>query len=183
MDTKLDLKQHLIDRGMNPDLYPVSYDHDESVVTFFLHNGTGDIVGYQQYRPLTTEKKVKNDPKNGRYYTYLPKDTDGVFGWDVINPADRTIYVVEGIFKAAVLHRLGHNAIAVLTSSPKRLKPWFRILRPIWNLVAIGDNDPAGQILINCVKKGFKSPVDLDEMLDEDIVQMLRVNAAGGSAP
>lgn len=177
----MDLRAHLVSRGMNPDLYQISYDHDELVITFWLHNGVGHIVGYQQYRPTTTEKKIKNDPRSGRYYTYLPDGTDGVFGWDVINPVDRTIYVVEGVFKAAKLHRLGYNAIAVLTSTPKRLKPWFRILRPTWNLVGIGDNDDAGQKLVNTVKNGFKSPVDLDEMTDEAVVEML--NAAGGSAP
>lgn len=167
------LREHLIQRGMNPDLYPICYDEDEKVITFWLHNGVGDIVGYQQYRPSVEEKKKKNDPKSGRYFTYLKQDKDGVFGWDVVNRDDRTIYIVEGVFKAAVLHRLGFNAIAVLTSTPKRLKPWFRILRQTWNLVAIGDNDDAGRKLVNIVGKGLQSPVDLDEMLDEDILELL----------
>lgn len=167
------LRQHLIDRGMNPDLYPICYDEEEGVITFWLHNGTGDLVGYQQYRPAVDEKKKKNDPKSGRYFTYLKQDKDGVFGWDVVDFNDRTIYIVEGVFKAAVLHRLGYNAIAVLTSTPKRLKPWFRILRQTWNLVAIGDNDDAGKKLVNIVGKGIQSPVDLDEMLDEDIIELI----------
>jgi DNA primase len=171
------LKQHLIDRGMDPSKYPVVYDHAEGIITFFLFNGTGSIVGYQQYRPSQPSKQKKNDPKSGRYYTYLPKETDGVFGLDVLNHADRTIYIVEGVFKAAVLHRLGYNAIAVLTSTPKRLKPWFKILRQTWNLVAIGDNDDAGQKLVNIVKNGFQSPTDLDEMSDEEIIQLLKNNS------
>lgn len=168
-----DLKQHLIERGMDPTKYPVAYDHAEGIITFLLYNGTGDLVGYQQYRPSQPSKQKKNDPKSGRYFTYLPKDTDGVFGWDVLNPDDRTIYIVEGVFKAAVLHRLGYNAIAVLTSTPKRLKPWFKILRQTWKLIAIGDNDDAGRKLVNIVKNGFQSPTDLDEMSDEDILSLL----------
>jgi DNA primase len=168
------LRKHLIERGMDPSKYPISYDNEEGIITFMLYNGTGSIVGYQQYRPSQPSKQKKNDPKSGRYYTYLPKDTDGVFGLDVLNPEDRTIYIVEGVFKASVLHRLGYNAIAVLTSTPKRLRPWFKILRQTWNLVAIGDNDSAGQKLVNIVKNGFQSPTDLDEMSDEDIKSLLR---------
>ena len=173
METQL---EHLISRGMDPSRYPVFYDPEEGIITFLLFNGMGDLVGYHQYRPDQASKQKKNDPKTGRYFTYLPKDTDGVFGLDVLNHTDRTIYVVEGVFKAAVLHRLGFNAIAVLTSTPKRLKPWFRILRATWNLVAIGDNDDAGKKLVNTVGRGFQSPLDLDEMSDEGLFELLENN-------
>ena len=173
METQL---EHLISRGMDPSRYPVFYDPEEGIITFLLFNGMGDLVGYQQYRPDQPSKQKKNDPKTGRYFTYLPKDTDGVFGLDVLNHTDRTIYVVEGVFKAAVLHRLGFNAIAVLTSTPKRLKPWFRILRQTWNLIAIGDPDDAGKKLVNTVGRGFQSPLDLDEMSDEGIFELLENN-------
>lgn len=169
-----ELINHLKDRGMDPSKYPIGFDTKEGVITWFLHNGTGDIVGYQQYRPAVDEKKKKNDPKSGRYYTHLPREVDGVFGWEQIDHQDRTIYVVEGIFKAATLHRLGYNSIAVLTSTPKRLKPWFKILRAAqWDLVGIGDNDPAGAKLVNIVGKGFQSREDVDEMAEPDIHQAL----------
>ena len=169
-------RNHLISRGMDPSRYPIFYDPEEGIITFLLFNYNGGVVGYQQYRPDQPSKQKKNDPKTGRYFTYLPKDTDGVFGLDVLDHTDRTIYIVEGVFKAAVLHRLGFNALAVLTSTPKRLKPWFRILRPTWNLVAIGDNDDAGRKLVNIVKRGFQSPQDLDEMSDEEILVLLKTN-------
>ena len=169
-------REHLISRGMDPSRYPISYDPEEGIITFLLFNYNGGLVGYQQYRPDQPSKQKKNDPKTGRYFTYLPKDTDGVFGLDVLDHTDRTIYIVEGVFKAAVLHRLGFNALAVLTSTPKRLKPWFKILRQTWNLVAIGDNDDAGRKLVNIVKRGFQSPQDLDEMSDEEILKLLKNN-------
>ncbi len=172
------LADHLRNRGMNPDLYRVAYDEEERIATFFLYNLSGHIVGYQHYRP-EAGKERKNDPKQGRYFTYLPEGKDGVFGLDLLNHEDRTIYVTEGIFKAAVLHRLGYNAIAVLTSTPKRLKPWFRIMKATWNLVAIGDPDDAGRKLVNMVKSGFQSPFDLDEMSDEDIIELLAVESSG----
>lgn len=167
------LEQHLISRGMDPTKYHVSYDDAEGVVTFYLYNLSGQIVGYQQYRPDQPSKKKKNDPKSGRYFTYLPREVEGVFGLDVLDYDDRTIYIVEGVFKAAVLHKLGYNSIAVLSATPKRMKPWFKILKQSWNLVAIGDNDPAGASLVTTVGKGFQSPVDLDEMLLESINNMI----------
>lgn len=167
------LKQHLRERGMNPDLYHVSYGYSANKITFFLYNLSGQIVGYQHYRPDAGKKKQKNDPKFGRYYTYCPKQTIAVFGLDVLDKSKGTLYITEGVFKAAVLHRLGFNAIAVLTSTPKPMKPWFRILKRSYRLVAIGDNDDAGRKLVNTVGKGFQSPLDLDEMTDEAILEML----------
>ncbi len=168
------LVKHLEERGMNPKLYNLQKSYSASVITFYLWNLSGQLVGYQQYRPNKTEKK-NNSPKMSRYFTYLKRDMDGVFGLELLDFNQKTIYIVEGVFKAAVLHRLGFNALAVLTNHPKRLKPWFRILRAQgWNLVAIGDNDPAGQKLVNTLKSGFLSPVDLDEMKDEDILSLLR---------
>lgn len=163
------LKDHLIDRNMLPSLYDhIHYDEDEYIVTFYLYNLSGAIVGYQQYRPNASKDK-KNHPKEGRYYTYLPSKTDGVFGLDILDPTKRDVYIVEGIFKAATLHRLGYNAIAVLGNSPKRLKPWFKIMRQTWNLIGIGDDGKPGKLLVNAVGKGFQSEKDLDEMLDSDI--------------
>lgn len=182
------LKEHLRSRGMTPELYNAHYDPVEVCVTFPLYNGARHWVGYQTYKPLHSNKKNKNDPRDGRYYTYLSSgknvelengflgsrpDVDGVFGMESVDSNTKTLYVVEGVFKAAKLHTLGYSAIAVLTSTPKRLKPWFRLLRATMDLVAIGDNDPAGQKLVNTVKRGFLSPVDLDEMNDRDVVEML----------
>lgn len=167
------LVKHLEERGMNPKLYSYAKSYSASTVTFYLWNLSGQLVGYQQYRPNKTSKR-ENNPRQSRYFTKM-KEKDGVFGLELLDSNQKTIYIVEGVFKAAVLHRLGYNALAVLTNHPKRLKPWFRILRAQgWNLVAIGDNDPAGQTLVNTVKSGFLSPADLDEMSDEDILSLLK---------
>lgn len=168
----LPLEDHLKSRGMNTNLYHVCYDENEMIASFFLYNLSGQIVGYQQYRPLSKDKKT-NNVKEARYFTYLPRQVNGVFGLEVLNEADKTIYIVEGIFKAAILHRLGFNSIAVLSSTPKQLKPWFRIMKQQYDLIAIGDNDSAGKQLIATVKKGFQSPIDLDEMVDADILALI----------
>lgn len=171
----IDLHSHLVTRGMNPALYRgVAYDHENEAVTFPLWNLSGQMVGYQIYRPTINDKKI-NDENLGRYYTYLPRGVDGAFGIETIRPFDASpIYCVEGVFKAAVLHRLGYQAIALLTSTPKRWKPWFRIMRKTRRLIGIGDPDPAGQKLVNIVGAGSVTPeCDLDEMSDEDIIEFV----------
>lgn len=129
-------------------------------------------MGYQQYRPLA-DKKAKNHPREGRYFTYLPKDTDGLYGLEQ-DSGIGTLFVVEGIFKALKLHSLGYNAISPLGATPKRLKPYFKILRATRNLVAIGDNDPAGATLIRIVGKGCTSPRDLDEMTNLEVHELVK---------
>lgn len=167
--------QHLVERGMNPDLYyGMAYDEENDAVTFPLWNLSGQMVGYQIYRPTINDKKI-NDENLGRYYTYLPRGVDGAFGMDLIDPDSKEpIYCVEGVFKAAVLHRLGYQALALLTSTPKRWKPWFRIMRKTRRLIGIGDPDPAGQKLVNIVGAGSVTPYqDLDEMSDADIIEFV----------
>lgn len=181
MSGDLNLREHLRSRGMNPNLYNIVYDDVEECVTFPLYSGDMRQVGYQIYRPTISFKKT-NDPHNARYFTYLPVMTDGVFGLECFDESKRDIYIVEGVFKAGVLHRLGYNCIAVLSNNPKRLKTWFRILKARFNLIAIGDNDRAGQMLVNCVKQGFLSPIDLDEMKDRDIIELLAYESSGEDA-
>lgn len=160
---------HLVERGICPSRHRFAYD--EETATFMLYNGP-HLVGYHVYRPFAT-KKLNNDPRSGRYYTYLPEKTDGVWGLEQ-DDGRGTLFVVEGLFKAAKLHYLGQNAIAVLGATPKRLKPLFRIWRATRKLVAIGDNDSAGQQLVRIVKEGCVSPRDLDEMDNLEVYELIK---------
>lgn len=162
------LVEHLRARGMNTSLYSFHLGHE--VVTFYLYNPTGKLVGYQQYRPNASKEK-KNDPRDGRYFTYLPREVDGLFGLeqDVGGP----LFIVEGIFKAAKLHSIGYSSVAVLGASPKRLKSWLIAVsrqRPVY---AIGDGDAAGAGLVKIVGAGVQSPKDLDEMTDEEVKELI----------
>lgn len=163
------LVKHLEDRGMDTSLY--RFFVGDEVVTFLLYNPTGKPVGYLQYRPHA-DKKAKNDPRSGRYFTYLPREVDGLFGLE----QDRggPLFVVEGVFKAAKLHSLGYSAVAVLGASPKRLKSWFRAASRQRPLYAVGDNDPAGAGLVKIVGAGVQSPADLDEMSDDEVLALLK---------
>ena len=162
------VQRNLAERGLDWTKYSAVFDDVDQNVSFLLYSLTGKITGYQTYRWWSTDKK-SNDPKSGRYYTYTIKGEDGIFGFERCDRSTRPIFVVEGIFKAAKLHACGENAIAVLTSDPKRLRPLFRILRATRPVIGIGDNDPAGERLVRRVGRGRTSPVDLDEMTDEDV--------------
>lgn len=163
------LVKHLESRGMDTSLY--RFFVGDEVVTFYLYNPTGKLVGFLQYRP-NVAKKAKNDPRSGRYFTYLPREVDGLFGLeqDVGGP----LFVVEGVFKAAKLHSLNYSAVAVLGASPKRLKSWLRAVsrqRPVY---AIGDGDAAGAGLVKIVGAGVQSPKDLDEMTDDEVTALVK---------
>jgi hypothetical protein len=152
---------------MTPELYKLSVSEDS--VTFFLYNGD-KLTGFHQYRPNGTKEK-SNDPREGRYFTYLPKETTGLFGLE--QDFGGPLYIVEGIFKAAKLHSLGYSAVAVLGATPKRLKGLFKIWRQTRPVIAIGDNDSAGAQLVQLVGRGTQSPKDLDEMTDEEVRECL----------
>lgn len=163
------VKSHLEQRGLVPSLYPdLVVDEEERTATFFLYSGD-KLVGYQQYRPDVASKKL-NDPKEARYFTYLPRGVDGVWGYGRKYSRSRVLFLVEGVFKAATLHRLGYNAVAVLGATPKRLSN--QIL--LWGCygfqcVALGDNDEAGRDFVRFVGQGCTTERDLDELTDEEV--------------
>lgn len=184
--TEQGLKDHLIGRGMEVDRYRVSFDPVEEHISFLLFNLSGQVVGFQKYRPGMDQKKKRNDETHGRYFTYTQKNKtsdgtaalDGIWGFEAIDmpvyPTDKPLYIVEGVFKAAALHRLGYDSLAVLTSHPKRLRTWLRIVKEHRPVIAIGDPDEGGKKLVRFVGAGSVSPKDLDEMSDNDIHEFLK---------
>lgn len=165
----MNVRLNLLERGASG--VPCYVDEEEGVATFLLYNGTR-LVGYHQYRPSAT-KEARNHPRDGRYFTYLPKLTDGLYGLEQ-DSGEGPLFVVEGVFKALKLHKLGFNAITPLGATPKRLKPYFRILKATRKLVALGDNDDAGKQLVRIVGFGETTPIDLDEMSDSDVLELVR---------
>lgn len=157
------LSKHLQSRWFNPALYQHKVlDEDNQILTVYLHNLSGQLVGYQQYNPNQTSKRT-NDPKDARYFTYVTPGYTGVWGLELLDPDMPYCFVVEGIFKASMLHVLGFNAIAILTSSPsKSLLNWLYAMP--YTFIAIGDPDEAGERLIRKVGKGAVSVKDLDEL-------------------
>lgn len=162
----MNLHQHLVGRHFIPELYnSIVLDNENELLTVYLHNLSGQIVGYQQYNPNSTDKRT-NSKGEARYYTYRTEGQIAVWGLERLNPKMPDCFVVEGIFKASALHELGFNAIAVLCNNPKPLRGWFKALP--YRLIAIGDNDDAGKKLINAVGLGSRFEKDIDEYgLDE----------------
>lgn len=151
--------ENLKRRKVDPSHPHVFVDEAGRVATFLLFNTTGKFVGYQTYRPDESNKKAKNHPKEGRYYTYVVDEGDAnprvakkhlaVWGVDSVKKAswNNPLFVTEGIFDAAQLQSLGFAAVAVLQNNPKKLKSWMRALAT--TTVAVCDGDDAGAKLGN----------------------------------
>lgn len=163
--------KHLLQRNYDPTRYVNQVlDLDESVLTVYLTNLSGQFVGFQQYRPLVAEKRV-NDAREGRYFTYSQRGVSACWGLETLDTSKKDLYIVEGIFKASALHMLGHNALALLTSNPKPMKSWLHTLP--YNLIGIGDNDKAGKGMMKIAGQGFQSELDLDEYNLNDLQTIL----------
>ncbi|WP_151708861.1 toprim domain-containing protein [Acinetobacter brisouii] len=162
-----ELREHLMGRHFNPDLYRnIVLDDENQLLTVYLNNLSGQFVGYQQYNPNSTDKRT-NFKDEARYYTYRTDGQIAAWGLELLNPSNPVCFVVEGIFKAAILHRLGYNAIAVLCNNPIQMRSWFKAMP--YKLFAIGDNDAAGLKLINVIGHGTRLEKDLDEYPLEEV--------------
>lgn len=165
--------KHLLSRHYDPSRYMHhDIDHQQRILTVLLHNLSGQYVGFQQYKPDVAVKR-HNDPRESRYFTYAPRDTTAVWGLESYDSTKADVYVVEGIFKAATLHSVGQNALAVLTANPLKMQSFLWLLSLKHNVIAIGDNDKAGAQLVKLVGRGFQSD-DLDEMSLEDVYQLIQ---------
>jgi hypothetical protein len=167
----MDLYKHLLSRNYDPSRYANQVlDTDENILTVYLTNLSGQFVGFQQYRPEEEAKRL-NDPRLSRYFTYSQRGVNACWGLETLDPTEKDLYLVEGIFKASTLHMLGYNALALLTSHPKPMKSWLHTMN--YNFIGIGDNDKAGDGIINVACKGFKLERDVDEYSLEELEEIL----------
>lgn len=165
------LKEHLKSRYLNVELHKPVLDEAEQVATFYLWNLSGQLVGYQQYRP-SGEKKPQNNPKLGKYFTYRTQPTQTVWGVESLQLSPSVVFVCEGVFDAARLTDRGFSALAVLSNNPNSdLRNWLKCLNR--RVVTVCDNDAAGQKLAkfgdHCV---FTTDKDLGDS-DPDFVTNL----------
>lgn len=117
----------------------------EDAVVFPLWNLSGQLVGYQQYRPFAETKQNPEHPSEAKYFTYLPTTKITAYGLEFLNYDDPLLFIVEGVFDAVRFHNMGLNCLAVLSCDPKHLKEWLRLL-PFYK-VAVCDDDTAGMKL------------------------------------
>lgn len=166
--------KHLRKRRLNVNLHKTWVDDAEGVATFPLWNLSGQMVGYQQYRP-SADKARKNHPREGRYFTRRQNMSVAVWGLESWNLSP-TLFVTEGIFDAAALTNLGFSAVATLFNDPdpSSLK-WFSVVRQMRRVVAVCDNDPAGRKL---AKVGHYFDItgskDLGDSTDDEVMELAR---------
>lgn len=167
------LKQHLQNRHLDLELHRPALDDVEGVATFFLWNLSGQLVGYQQYRP-SGEKKPQNNPKEGKYYTYKKLPTLAVWGVESLHLTPHVVFLTEGVFDAARLTKRGYSAIAALSNNPTAdLANWLGFLNR--RVVAVCDNDAAGRKLAkfghSCT---FTTDHDLGDSSEEFVTDLLQ---------
>lgn len=169
----MNLIKHLLTRNYDPSRYVNQVlDLEDSVLTVYLPNLAGQLVGFQQYRPLVDSKRL-NDARDARYFTYSQRGVNACWGLETLDPNKRDLFIVEGIFKASALHMLGYNALALLTANPKPMKSWLRTLNH--NLVGIGDGDSAGRYMAKIAGQGFQSEIDLDEYSLDELHNLIKM--------
>lgn len=167
--------ENLKSRYFDISIHTAWVDEQEGVATFPLWNLTGQMVGYQQYRPSATKKK-DNHPRESRYFTHRKDRVVGVWGlesWKFSN----TLFITEGVFDATRITALGYSAIATLSNDvDSSLARWLWTAGKTRSIVAVCDNDAAGRRLAKCAARnhvvlGYK---DLGEASDEYVQNLLR---------
>lgn len=170
------LEQHLRDRHLNLKLHRPVVDEVERVATFFLWNLSGQLVGYQQYRP-EGEKKPQNNPKQGKYFTYRKQPTHTVWGVESLCLTPNVVFLTEGVFDAARLTNRGFSSLAMLSNNPNHdVRNWLTCLNR--KVVAVCDNDAAGRRLAKFGDVAvFTHDKDLGDSDEEYVTQLLRACA------
>lgn len=164
---------HLVNRHLAIKGYSNIQVNHETVV-FPLYNLSGQMIGYQQYRPSGSKQERRN-PKLGKYFTYVSKNQgNAVWGLDVLNPKDKFIFLVEGIFKACRFHNVGCNSLATLSNDPKPLRSWLHTLG--YHIHAVCDGDASGRKLAKYGHTYTYLPdgVYADDMTHEGIIRLVQ---------
>lgn len=146
--------EHLESRRCDTSLYS-GLAVTEDTATFPLWNLTGQLVGFQQYRPNAPKQTKK--PSDARYWTiFNQKNCQTAFGLDLLHSKHQPLYLVEGIFDACPLHSLGENCLATLSNNPKHLKNWINSLG--YYTIALCEGDKAGRMLANIADEAIYLP-------------------------
>lgn len=140
----MNIVDHLISRDLDFATHHVWINHAECVAVFPLWNLSGQLVGYQQYRPQAPKKTKK--PSDGKYFTYTNKHSVAVWGLESFSFTPDHLFVVEGVFDATRLTKRGVSAVAVLCNDPNSsTKNWLYNLNR--TITVIADDDEGGREL------------------------------------
>lgn len=168
------LADHLKRRHMDVALHNPVLDDVERVATFYLWNLSGQLVGYQQYRPEGV-KKPQNNPKEGKYFTYRKMPTLAVWGVESLHLTPHVLFLTEGVFDAARLTERGVSAVAALSNNPTAdFRNWLTCLNR--KVVAVCDNDVAGRRLAKFGDVAvYTQEHDLGDSSDEYVTRLMEM--------
>ena len=165
------VRHNLESRHIVADFRYPAIDEEEGTATFLLWNLSGQLVGFQQYRPFQTLKNT-NNPREARYFTITKPGTVAVWGCEYMYLSPKVVFVTEGIFDAVRFHKYGYSAIATLGSSLSRdAFYWLRSLGR--TIVAVLDGDDAGKKLSNVGHISFTSTSDPGDATEEEIQKII----------
>lgn len=149
-----DLKLHLKARYFDMSKHQAILSAEEGLVIFPLWNLSGQLVGYQQYRPTGRKGNAENNPKLSKYFTRRNKNEVCVWGTETWADSN-VLYVTEGVFDACRLTYMGHSAIALFSNNINENSStanWLKLVTKFRPTVAVCDNDKAGLMLANHTK-------------------------------
>ena len=182
----MDIRKHLMSRGLDPAKNNVIIDDERGIATFLLWDLSGRLTGYQQYNPSGT-KQIRNDIKHRdqlKYFTFAGNENNNsklgkkkliAWGFESFHFGENIVFITEGIFDAVKLHNAGLPALAVISNDPKHLRPLFRALGR--TIIAVCDRDEAGDKLAKYADLSFRIPEpyhDLGDMPQEKVEMWLK---------
>lgn len=171
----MNVLEHVRSRYLDTSLHKVWVDEHASLATFPLWNLSGQMVGYQQYRPRANKER-KNDPRDGRYFTRLKEAKVGVWGLESYYLSN-TLFITEGVFDAARISYFGYAAVATLSNDiGASTANWLITIRSSRLVVAICDNDTGGRRLAKYgstshVVSGYKDLGDASESYVKQLIE------------
>ncbi len=158
------LLKHLHSRNLNTELHPTWLDNEEYCATFPLWNLSGQLVGYQNYRPNAS--KVKKNDLKGKYYTFRNKNEVGVWGLESWYMS-RTLFLTESVFNAARLTSLGYSATGLLSNNPNEpTKSWLWTVKQSRHVVSVCDPGKGGELMMHLGNEYVVVDVDVENEVD-----------------
>lgn len=158
------LTDHLKSRHLDTNLHTVWLDEDDYCAVFPLWNLSGQLVGYQNYRPNGT--KVKKNDLEGKYYTHRNKNYVTMWGlesWSLSN----VLFVVEGVFDAARLTSLGYSCVALLSNNPDNAtREWLWMVKQHRLVVTVCDPGNSGKFMYELGHQNEVCDVDVANDVD-----------------
>lgn len=167
----MDIHQHLLDRHFSEEEIIKSaliIDEQESITTFLMYNASGQLTGYQEYRPKASKEK-NNIRGESRYWTYMVKGNVSYWGQHSLDRDKRVLFLTEGIMDAARLSSNGYQAIATLSNNPKHLRRLIDIWKATNRVIALCDNDKAGRALGKFAHECIVMESDVNDASEEEL--------------